>query len=93
MQGDGVLAASTTKKVLIDRFDRSTVRGFVNPQAMSGAGGVELLSLDGQASTIPLEQIKALSFSVRFRLLNVLPVRLRRRAHRRLEIFFDLKSV
>ena len=56
------MAASTTKKVLIDRFDRAVVRGFVNPQAMTGEDGVELLSDHGQAAVVPYSQIKALSF-------------------------------
>lgn len=56
------MATSTTKKVLIDRFDRPTMRGFVNRQAMTGKDGVELLSMDGQAALVPYEQIKVLSF-------------------------------
>jgi hypothetical protein len=56
------LTTSTTKKVLIDRFDRSQVRGFASPHSMAGAEGVELLSHDGQAVLIPYEQIKVVSF-------------------------------
>ncbi len=56
------MGASTTKKVVIDRFDRAAVKGFANPQAMAGEAGIELLSLDGQAATVPYAQIKVLSF-------------------------------
>lgn len=56
------LSTSTTKKVLIDRFDRSAVKGFVSPHRMAGADGVELLSDLGQAILVPLSQIKTLSF-------------------------------
>jgi hypothetical protein len=56
------LSGSTTKKALIDRFDRVQVRGFVNPQTYLQAEGVELLSPDGGVATIPFGQIKVLSF-------------------------------
>jgi hypothetical protein len=60
--GVPLLGASTTKKVVIDRFDRAQVKGFVNPQAMTCPTGVELLSLDGQVTIVPYEQITVLSF-------------------------------
>ena len=57
-----MLAGSTTKKVLIRRFDREPLSGFVNSQAYLQAGGVELLSPAGALTVIPYEDIKVVCF-------------------------------
>ena len=59
--GTGV-ASSTTKKVVIRRFDREPLQGFVNPQTFLQPEGVELLSPVGTVATIPYIQIKTVSF-------------------------------
>jgi Family of unknown function (DUF6982) len=56
------LAASTTKKVLLRRFDRETLHGYVNPGSFLQPGGVELLSAEGNVSLVPYLEIKAIAF-------------------------------
>ncbi len=56
------MASSTTKKVLIRRFDREPLVGFVNPQAYLRAGGIELLSPAGEVSVLPYEEVKTVCF-------------------------------
>ncbi|HLJ13546.1 MAG TPA: hypothetical protein VKV15_03550 [Bryobacteraceae bacterium] len=59
---DGALTSSTSKKVLISRFDRETLTGFVNPQSYLGSLGVELLGVSGNAFVIPYSEIKMVCF-------------------------------
>lgn len=56
------MAGSTNKKVMIRRFDRESLPGFVNPQAYLQAGGVEILTASGNLLVVPYEDIKALYF-------------------------------
>lgn len=56
------MSGSTVKKVIIERFDRERMRGFVNPQTFLLPAGLELLSPDGSLAQVPYEQIKAVSF-------------------------------
>ena len=56
------MSGSTTKKVLLERFDREPMRGFVNPQSCFAESGVELLSPDGSLATIPYAQLKTVCF-------------------------------
>jgi hypothetical protein len=56
------LNSSTAKKVLLERFDRVRIQGYVQPNGYLQPGGVELLSLDGTVALIPFEQIKAVCF-------------------------------
>jgi hypothetical protein len=56
------LAVSTTKKVLVTRFDRETLSGFVNPQSYLLDGGLELLSPGGELSLLPYTEIKFVCF-------------------------------
>ena len=56
------MAGSTAKKVVIRRFDREPLTGFVNPQSYLQPGGVELLSPSGALATIPYSDIKAVCF-------------------------------
>jgi hypothetical protein len=56
------LSGSTTKKVLVDRFDRQTLRGFLHPVTGLQAEALELLSPEGSVSLIPYPQIKILSY-------------------------------
>jgi hypothetical protein len=56
------LAVSTTKKVLVTRFDREPLAGFVNPQSYLQAEGLELLSQGGAVSVVPYAEIKLVCF-------------------------------
>jgi hypothetical protein len=56
------LAASTTKKAIVRRFQREPLSGFLNPVAFLQPGGVELLSAEGSIVTIPYEEVKTVSF-------------------------------
>jgi hypothetical protein len=56
------LAGSTTKKVLIRRFDREALQGFVSPQSYLQPTGVELLKLDGSIGLLPYAEVKAVCF-------------------------------
>ena len=56
------MAASTTKKALVRRYQRETLAGYVNPLSYLQPAGVELLSEEGHVSTIPYDQIKTVAF-------------------------------
>ncbi len=56
------MGASTAKKVLVDRYDRSLLRGFVQPQTWRTPDGLEVMSPEGAVSIIPYPQIKCVSF-------------------------------
>jgi hypothetical protein len=56
------LAASTTKKVLIRRFDRESMAGYVHPQNYLRPNGVELLKTDGSFALVPYDEVKAVHF-------------------------------
>jgi hypothetical protein len=60
------LAASTTKKALIRRYDRETLAGYVNPASFLQPVGVELLSDQGHASIVPYPEIKLVAFVKEF---------------------------
>lgn len=56
------MSGSTAKKVVLERFDRERIRGFVHAQTYLQADGVEVLSPDGSVAVIPYSQVKAVSF-------------------------------
>lgn len=56
------MAASTTKKAIIRRYDREPLAGYVNPFSFLQSAGVELLSAEGNVSSVPYEDIKSISF-------------------------------
>jgi len=56
------VAGSTNKKVLIRRFDRESLPGFVNPQSYLQPAGIELLTASGNLLAVPYEEVKALYF-------------------------------
>jgi hypothetical protein len=56
------LGVSTHKKVLVSRFDREPLSGFVNPQSYLLAEGLELLSQSGSVSIVPFNEIKLVCF-------------------------------
>jgi hypothetical protein len=56
------LAASTTKKALIRRFEKEALSGYVNPFSYLQPTYVELLSEAGNIVSVPYEEIKTVSF-------------------------------
>ena len=56
------MPASTNKKVLVLRFDRETLPGFVSPQSWLQPQGVELLSASGSVAVIPYAEIRFICF-------------------------------
>ena len=60
------MAASTTKKALIRRYDRESLAGYVNPASFLQPEGVELLSDQGHASIVPYPEIKLVAFVKEF---------------------------
>jgi len=56
------MASSTTKKVLVRRFDRETLAGYVNPLSYLQLRAIELLLADGQVLSVPYADIKMVAF-------------------------------
>lgn len=56
------MGVSTHKKVLISRFDRETLSGFVNPQGYLLSDGLELMTQSGSVSTVPYNEVKLVCF-------------------------------
>ena len=56
------MAASTSKRVVLYRFDRQPVEGVVNPAAYLLDDGIELITLAGNVQTARYAEFKALCF-------------------------------
>jgi hypothetical protein len=56
------LGGSTNKKVLVSRFDREPLSGFVNQQNYLLPEGLELLSQDGAVNVVPYQEVKLVCF-------------------------------
>ncbi len=56
------MAATTNKKVLVARFDRESLRGFVQHPAGFGPESFELLSPEGTLQVVPYSETKAVCF-------------------------------
>jgi hypothetical protein len=56
------LAASTTKKAQVRRFDREALQGYLNPISFLQPGGVELLSTEGVVNRVSYQEIKTIAF-------------------------------
>ena len=56
------MGGSTNKKVLVSRFDREPLSGFVNPQNYLLSEGLELLSQDGTVTIVPYGDVKLVCF-------------------------------
>jgi len=56
------LAVSTHKKVLVSRFDRETLSGFVNPHGYLLAEGLELMTQSGSVNIVPYDEVKLVCF-------------------------------
>ena len=56
------MAGSTTKKAVINRFEKEPLVGYINTVSYLQPTGVELLSADGNVASIPYYDIKSISF-------------------------------
>lgn len=56
------MGVSTHKKVLVSRFDRETLSGFVNPQGYLLGEGLELLTQSGSVNILPYAEVKLVCF-------------------------------
>ena len=56
------MAASTSKKVVVERFDREPLKGFANPLTWLQTEGLEIISLTGTVAVVPYEEVKAVGF-------------------------------
>jgi hypothetical protein len=56
------VAASTTKKAVIRRFEKESLPGYVNPFTFLQLTGIELLSLEGHVSIVPYSDVKMVAF-------------------------------
>ena len=56
------MAGSTTKKVIIRRFQREALAGYVNPASFQRSEGIELLSIDGKVALVPYPEIESVAF-------------------------------
>jgi hypothetical protein len=69
------VTVSTNKKIVIRRFDRDAVQGYVNPQTYLQSAGVELLNPSGSLLIVPYEEIKSVHFVRDFGSVEVPPER------------------
>jgi hypothetical protein len=56
------VADSTNKKVLVRRYERETLAGWVKPSSLLQPEGIELLSLQGDVQILPYPEVKAVYF-------------------------------
>lgn len=60
------MASSTNKKVVLHRFDRTILAGFINPRSYLQTEGIEFLTADGEAGLVPYADIKTARFVKEF---------------------------
>jgi hypothetical protein len=56
------LAASTAKKAIVKRYERSALAGYVSPVSFLQPAGLELLSAQGEVTLVPYAEIRLVSF-------------------------------
>ena len=56
------MASSTAKKVVVRRFDRESLSGFVNPFSYLQPHAVEVLKPDGTLAILPYAEVKSVAF-------------------------------
>lgn len=56
------MASSTAKKVVVRRFDRESLTGFVNVPSYLQPSAIEILKPDGSLVLLPYEQVKSVCF-------------------------------
>ncbi len=57
------MAASTAKKVIVRRFDRENLSGFVSAYSYLQATAVELLKQDGALALLPYDEVRSVYVS------------------------------
>jgi len=56
------VAGTTAKKVVVRRFDRETITGFVNPFSYLQPQNIEILRQDGSLSLLPYREVRSVAF-------------------------------
>jgi hypothetical protein len=56
------MAGSTAKKVVVRRFERETLTGFVNPFSYLQPQNIEILRPDGSLMLLPYGEVRSVSF-------------------------------
>jgi hypothetical protein len=56
------VAASTTKKAVVQRFEKEALAGYINPLSYLQLTGIELLSQQGNVTIVPYGDVKMVSF-------------------------------
>ena len=56
------MAASTNKKVLVARFERAPLEGFLQLPEGTQASSLELLTTEGTVQMVPLEEVRLICF-------------------------------
>ena len=56
------MASSTAKKVVVRRFERETLNGFVNPFSYLQPQAVEILRQDGSLALLPYREVRSVAF-------------------------------
>jgi hypothetical protein len=59
--------ASTHKKVVVQLLDRKSWKGYVNPASLGRSEVIDLLTLDGEHTSIPLRNVKSVYFVREFK--------------------------
>src|SRR5258707_7814470 len=60
------MAPSTAKKVIVRRFDREVVSGFISPHSYLQPAGVEVLTPSGTIAVLPFREVKSVCFVKEF---------------------------
>jgi len=60
------VASSTAKKVIVRRFDRESVSGFVNPFSYLQPQSLEILKPDGAIALFPYSEVRCVAFVKEF---------------------------
>ena len=56
------MAGSTTKKAVVERFEKESLCGYVNQVSFLQPTGIEMLSAQGNIALVPYAEVKALIF-------------------------------
>jgi hypothetical protein len=56
------MAGSTTKKAIVERFEKGSLPAYINPVSFLGPAGIEVLSVEGQFALLPYAEIKTVAF-------------------------------
>jgi hypothetical protein len=56
------MAGSTTKKAIVERFEKEPLPAYVNPISFLKPAGIEVLSVEGQFALLPYAEIKTVVF-------------------------------